>query len=186
MNDLVNFIKEEVDNKYKKDITSACLKDNIWKLHLTENDKSAAIKKIDIFLGKEEEYSNAIAIRIPEIKKTKQKFQLFLRNRNNICDYIIFIPKDNITILVELKGTYMNGAEKQLSLGYSFLQYILSIYCEEKKECNPKIIRLIIRKNKVGISYTDPNKNYRKSGKNIIFYQVGEKNPSLKKIMEIR
>lgn len=186
MNDLVNFIKEEVNNKYKKDITSACLKDNIWKLHLTENDKSAVIKKIDISLGKEEEYSNTIAIRIPEIQKTKQKIQLFLRNRNNICDYIIFIPKDKIAVLVELKGTKMNGAKKQISLGFSFLQYILSIYCEEKKECNPKkIIRLIIQKNKNGTSYTDPNKYYQKNGKDIIFCQVGEKNPCLKKIMEI-
>ena len=122
MNNLINFIETEINQKYKKNLShSFCHQTNTyWTLNLKESDKKATNKGISIFLGKEVEYKDAIAIQIPEIQKTKQNFQLFLKDRDNICDYFIFIPKDEIVILVELKGKHLNNAKKQISLGYSF------------------------------------------------------------------
>lgn len=152
MNNFISFIESNIydPNSLEKSFSDSTT--GLIKLCLEEKDRDAKIKKF--FLVLDTSYKETIAIKLPE----NQKIQQYLKDRANICDYIIFVPKENIAFLTELKGTRMNSALIQLRLSISFLEYIVSIYNEEKElKFKPKkIIKLLIKDSKNNASPINP------------------------------
>ena len=118
MNNFISFIKSEIRDRNFFVPAFFDKHTSLTKIRLKE-EENADTKIKNFFWILDDDYKETIAIKLPK----DQKIQHYLKDRSNICDYVVFIPKENIAIVTELKGKRKNKAFIQLNLSVPFLKY---------------------------------------------------------------
>lgn len=126
---------------------------------LKETDPSAAVTCLSLFIPSNQ-WTDFYVFKLPENLELKKIFPAY----NYSCDFILFHASRNIVMLIELKGTSIEYAKKQIRYTEPLISYIVKLVEIAKNIYIPKyyIKRLIVSYKKQRRRHTNLGNEYVK------------------------